>query len=62
MPSYSSARNKEHIATGMFIAGLGLIGFGTYLYLTAPSGKTPTTAIAPVIDGHQVGLAISGSL
>ena len=66
MPSTSAAKNKEHIATGMFIAGVGLIGLGTYLYLTAPSGSqaTPTTAtvLVPVFDAHQVGVAISGSL
>jgi hypothetical protein len=62
MPSVSDARNKQHIATGMFIGGLGLIGFSTYLLLTAPAHRTPTTAIAPVIGDHQLGLAISGSL
>jgi len=62
MPSVSAARNKQHIATGMFIGGLGLIGFSTYLLLTAPAHRTPTTAIAPVIGDHQVGFAISGSL
>jgi len=58
MPSYSSARTKQHIATGMFIAGLGAIGLGTYLYLTMPSGTT----VAPVVDAQQVGVVISGSL
>lgn len=66
MPSTSAAKNKEHIATGMFIAGVGLIGLGTYLYLTAPSGSPPTpttaTVLVPVLDSHQVGFAISGSL
>ena len=62
MPSYSSARAKQHIATGMFVAGLGLIGLGTYIYLTMPSGTSSSTAITPVIDAHQVGIAISGAL
>jgi hypothetical protein len=64
MPSYSTARNKQHIATGMFVAGLGAIAFGTYLYLTIPSGSTPTptTAIVPVLDGQHIGFAISGAL
>ena len=63
MPDYSSARAKQHIATGMFVAGLAAIGFGTYLYLTMPSNSpTATTAITPVIDAHHVGIAISGSL
>jgi tetratricopeptide (TPR) repeat protein len=60
MPDYSSARTKQHVATGMFVAGVGLIGVGAYLYFTKPS---PTaTAIAPVLDAHTVGFAISGSL
>jgi len=58
MPSYSSARTKQHLATGLFIAGLGAIGFGTYLYLTMPSGTT----VAPVVDAQQVGVVVSGSL
>jgi len=62
MPSYSAARAKQHIATGMFVAGLGLIGLGTYIYLTMPSGTQASTAITPVIDAHQVGIAISGAL
>jgi hypothetical protein len=62
MPSYSEARAKQHVATGMFIAGLGLIGFGTYLYLTMPSSTPVSTAITPVIDAHQVGISISGAL
>jgi tetratricopeptide (TPR) repeat protein len=61
MPSYSSARTKQHIATGMFVGGLGLIGAGAYLYFVRPA-RTPTTAITPVIDAQQIGLAISGSL
>ncbi|HEY5921872.1 MAG TPA: hypothetical protein VIV11_09395 [Kofleriaceae bacterium] len=62
-PSYPTARNKQHIATGLFVAGLGLIGFGTYLYLTMPaSNGTPTTAIVPVLDAQQVGIAITGAL
>jgi hypothetical protein len=59
MPSYSSARTKQHIATGMFVGGLGLIGVGAYLYFTQPSH---TTAVTPVIDTQQVGIAISGAL
>jgi tetratricopeptide (TPR) repeat protein len=62
MPSYASARTKQHIATGMFVGGLGLIGVGAYLYFTKPAGGTPTTAIAPILDGQQVGIAISGAL
>ena len=57
MPSYSVARTKQHVATVMFVAGLGMIGFGTYLYLTIPAAT-----VAPVIDGQQVGVAISGEL
>jgi hypothetical protein len=62
MPSYSTARNKQHIATGMFVAGLGAIAFATYLYLTIPSSATPTTAIVPVLDAQHVGFAITGAL
>jgi hypothetical protein len=63
MPSYSTARNKQHIASGMFVLGLGAIGVATYVYLTMPSARaTPTTAIVPVLDGQQVGIAISGAL
>ncbi len=60
MPDYSAARTKQHIATGMFVAGVGLIGVGAYLYFTKPSATA--TAIAPVVDAHTVGIAISGSL
>jgi len=62
MPSYSAARTKQHVATGLFVAGLGLIGIGTYIYLTTPTSSTATTAITPVIDGTQVGIAVSGAL
>lgn len=62
MPSVSAARNRQHIATGMFIGGLGLIGFSTYLLLTQPAHKSTTTAIAPLLGDHQLGVAISGSL
>lgn len=58
MPSYDSARTKQHIATGMFVAGLGLIGAGAYLYFTKPTG----TVVTPVVDTQQVGIAVSGSL
>lgn len=58
MPSYSSARIKQHIATGLFVGGLGLIGAGAYLYFTKPS----STAIVPTVDAQQVGIAITGML
>jgi tetratricopeptide (TPR) repeat protein len=58
MPSYSAARTKQHVATGMFVGGLGLIGVGAYVYFTKPSG----TVVAPIVDAQQVGVAISGSL
>jgi hypothetical protein len=61
MPSYSSARIEQHVATGIFVAGAAAIGAAAYLYFTRPT-QTPTTAIAPVIDGTQVGIAITGSL
>ena len=61
MPDYSSARTKQHVATGMFVAGVGLIGVGAYLYLTKPSSAN-ATAFAPVVDAHTIGFAISGSL
>ena len=62
-PSYDGARNKQHVATGMFAAGLVLLAGAGYLYLTMPSGSpVSTVGIAPVIDGEQLGLAISGAL
>jgi tetratricopeptide (TPR) repeat protein len=60
MPSYSSARTKQHVATGMFVGGLGLIGVGAYLYFVRPS--TTATMVAPVIDAQHLGIAISGAL
>ena len=62
MPSYSGARNQQHIATGMFFVGAGLVGLGTYLYLSRPSGDTGATAVVPVVGPSQVGIALSGSL
>jgi hypothetical protein len=63
MPSYSSARLQQHVATGMFVVGLGLIGAGAYVYLTRPSpGAGQGTAIAPVVGRDLVGVAISGAL
>jgi tetratricopeptide (TPR) repeat protein len=58
MPSYSSARTKQHIATGMFVGGVGLIGVGAYLYFTRPT----RTTVVPFADSQQVGIAISGAL
>lgn len=62
MPSYSDAKNKQHIATGMFVAGAAMVGFGVYLYLTAPSRSSTTTAIAPLASPDLVGVAVSGTL
>jgi tetratricopeptide (TPR) repeat protein len=62
LPSYSAARTKQHIATGMFVVGAGLIGAGAYLYLTRPRTAEVATALVPLIDAHHVGFAISGSL
>ncbi|NVB78195.1 MAG: hypothetical protein HOV81_07365 [Kofleriaceae bacterium] len=59
MPSASSARIKQHVATGMFVAGAAAVGVAAYLYFTRP---TQTTTIAPIVDGEQVGIAITGSL
>lgn len=61
MPSYSAARTQQHIATGMFVVGAGLIGAGAYLYLTRPRAEV-ATALVPLIDAHHVGFALSGSL
>ena len=61
MPSTSSARLKQHVATGMFVAGAAAVGVAAYLYFTKPASST-STAVVPVIDGTQVGLALSGSL
>lgn len=62
MPSYSAARTQQHLATGMFVVGAGLIGAGAYLYLTRPRPAAEATALVPLIDAHHVGFAISGSL
>ena len=62
MPSYSAARTKQHVATGMFVVGAGLIGAGAYLYLTRPRTAAADTALVPLIDAHHLGFAISGSL
>ncbi len=59
MPDGSSARLKQHVATGMFVAGAAAVGVAAYLYITRPASST---AVAPVIDGQQVGIAIIGSL
>jgi hypothetical protein len=61
MPSYSSARIKQHVATGMFVVGAAAIGTAAYLYVTRPS-RTSGIAIAPVIDAQHVGIAVAGSL
>ena len=42
------------------VAGVGLIGVGAYLYFAKPASTA--TAIAPVVDAHSIGIAISGSL
>lgn len=61
MPTYSSARIKQHVATGMFVVGAAAIGAAAYLYVTRPS-HTSGLAIAPVVDAQHVGIAIAGSL
>ena len=62
MPSYSGARNQQHIATGMFVTGAGLVALGTYLYLTRPSRDATSTALLPVVDSQHVGIVWSGKL
>jgi tetratricopeptide (TPR) repeat protein len=62
MPSYSAARTKQHVATGMFVVGAGLLGAGAYLYLTRPRTAAEATALVPLIDAHHVGFALTGSL
>ncbi len=62
MPSYAAARTRQHLATGMFVVGAGLVGAGAYLYFTRPRTAAGATALVPLVDAHHVGFAIRGSL
>lgn len=61
-PSMASAQLKQHLATGMFVAGAALVGVGVYLYLTAPTQHSTATAIAPLAAPDLVGVAVTGTL
>jgi hypothetical protein len=49
-------------ATPLFVAGIGAIGVGAYLFLTAPSASEtpPSTTVAPAIGPDNVGVSVTG--
>jgi len=52
----------------VFLVGIGAIGGGVALYLTAPHASKRATDdehalyLAPAIDGHSAGLVLGGNL
>lgn len=60
---YDTATSRlKYIDTGLFIAGTAAVATAVILYVTAPgTEQLPAgTALAPVLGGDQLGLAVSG--
>jgi hypothetical protein len=60
------ARHSANVATAVFLIGLGAVGGGVALYLTAPHGtpaaKEHALYLVPTIGSDGAGLALGGNL
>jgi hypothetical protein len=54
------ARSKATLSTVFVGVGLAAVAGGAVLYFTAPSNSERSASLTPVIDGDQVGVALSG--
>jgi hypothetical protein len=59
-----SAFDIARVSTFTLLGGVALVGVGAVLYLSAPVGKSPRSALAvgPTLTGGGGGLVLRGSL
>jgi hypothetical protein len=61
MDSYKSSSqwtNLHIVAPTVFFVGVAAVGFGTYLYLTAPKHRSARTAVVPTVGPDGGGISV----
>lgn len=59
--SRDSASLDLKLASTAWFVGVGMVGTGIYLYLTAPRRPERTRVVMPVVGQRHVGLAVTGA-